>query len=193
MEGRNDRRKRAKCALDDKVVRKGLFSKKFRFRRFRSKPILTKDDGKACYKFAKSTGTSRSNGGSQVWPDSSERGPSSPIATLTCFPVYTNGKSRDLAAMHEVTYSHLHTHVHTQRYMYHVRAHVLYKSSWFPRPTIRQLRQPYDNYTTTHTTTYTTTHIHSGKQWLVCLHNIEKLYYLPFKSFMWFSKLLKTN
>ena len=53
MEGRNERRKRAKCALDDKVVRKGLFSKKIRFRRLRSKPILTKDDAKARYKFAK--------------------------------------------------------------------------------------------------------------------------------------------
>ena len=73
-----------------------------------------------------------------------------------------------------------HTHVHTQRYMYHVRAHVLYKSSWFPRPTIRQLRQPYDNYTTTHTTTYTTTHIHWGKQWFVWLHIIEKLYLYSF-------------
>ena len=46
-------KKRAECTLDDKVVRKGLFSKKIRFRRLRSKPILTKDDAKARYKFAK--------------------------------------------------------------------------------------------------------------------------------------------
>ena len=46
-------KKRAECTLDGKVVRKGLFSKKIRFRRLRSKPILTNDDAKARYKFAK--------------------------------------------------------------------------------------------------------------------------------------------
>ena len=46
-------RKRAKCNVDDKVVRKALLKKKIKFRRLRSKPLLTEEDRKERFAFAR--------------------------------------------------------------------------------------------------------------------------------------------
>ena len=46
-------KKRAKCNVSDKVVRKALKTKKIAFRKMRSKPVLTKKDRIERFNFAK--------------------------------------------------------------------------------------------------------------------------------------------
>ena len=46
-------KKRAKIVVDDKVVRKALYKRGIKFRRMRSKPLLTKEDIKKRFAFAK--------------------------------------------------------------------------------------------------------------------------------------------
>ena len=46
-------KRRAKCTLDDGTVRKALAQRKIKFRRFRTKPLLTQDDLRKRFAFAK--------------------------------------------------------------------------------------------------------------------------------------------
>ena len=86
-------KKRCKCKLDDKVVRKGLRSKNIKFRRLRSKPLLTKQDVKARFAF----GQKYRNKTKQWWLKSVHA-----HWDLKLYPVYTNRRARDVAAMREV-------------------------------------------------------------------------------------------
>jgi hypothetical protein len=86
-------KKRARCKLDDKVVRKALKKKNIKFRRMRSKPILTKEDRIARFKFAK-----KYRGKTKAWWLKHIN----LHIDLKNFPVYTSSKARDFAAMREV-------------------------------------------------------------------------------------------
>ena len=86
-------KRRAKIKADDKVVRKALLKKKIKFRRLRSKPVLTKDDIKARWEFAKEYRHK-----TEAW----WRNHIQLFIDLKNFPVYTNAKSRDIAAMRQV-------------------------------------------------------------------------------------------
>ena len=86
-------KKRAKCKYDDKVVRKALQEKNIKFRRLRSKPLLTKDDIKARFAFAKKYRTKAKKWWLKIVHIHID---------LKNWSVCTNGKSRDVAAMREV-------------------------------------------------------------------------------------------
>jgi len=86
-------KKRAKCHVDDKVLRKALASRKIKFRRPRSKPLLTLADRKARFKFAKLY-----RGKTVSWWLKMIH----LHIDLKNFPVYTNHRARHLASMREV-------------------------------------------------------------------------------------------
>ena len=86
-------KKRAKIQADDKVVRKALLSKKIRFRRLCTKPLVTRKDRISRFDFAKKHRRKTRQfclKHIQVHID------------LKNFPVYTHAKARDVAAMREV-------------------------------------------------------------------------------------------
>ena len=86
-------KKRAKCKVDDKVIRKALRTKNIRFRRLRAKPVLTKKDRKDRYAFAK-----KFRRKTKAWWLKKIKA----HWDLKNWIVYTNGKSREVAAMREV-------------------------------------------------------------------------------------------
>ena len=86
-------KKTAKCDADDKVIRKGLQSKGIRFRRLRSKPLLTKEDIRKRLAFATLY---------RKWTPSMWRKRIQLHIDLKNFAVYTTQKTRDFAAMREV-------------------------------------------------------------------------------------------
>ena len=86
-------KKRAKIFVDDKVLRKALASRKIKFRRPRSKPLLTKEDRIARFKFAKKYREKTLS----WWLKKIHL-----HIDLKNFPVYTNGRARHLASMREV-------------------------------------------------------------------------------------------
>jgi hypothetical protein len=87
-------KKRAKIVADDKVVRKALLTRKIRFRRLRSKPLLTRGDRISRFAFAKKyRGKTR-----QWWVKHYIH----LHIDLKNFPVYTHAKARDIAAMRQV-------------------------------------------------------------------------------------------
>ena len=90
-------KKRAKCNFDDKVVRKALLEKKSKFRRLRAKPLLTKEDVKARFAFAK-----KHRKETKKW----WRKRIQMHIDLKNFCVYTIAKSRVIAAMREVRGAH---------------------------------------------------------------------------------------
>ena len=90
-------KKRAKCNFDDKVVRKALLEKKIKFRRLRAKPLLTKEDVKARFAFAK-----KHRKETKKW----WRKRIQMHIDLKNFCVYTIAQSRVIAAMREVRGAH---------------------------------------------------------------------------------------
>ena len=86
-------KKKAACDADDKVVRKGLQSKGIRFRRLRSKPLLTKEDIKKRWAFAKRY---------RKWSPSMWRKRIELHIDLKNFLKYTTQRTRDFVAMREV-------------------------------------------------------------------------------------------
>ena len=85
-------KKRARCKACGKVIRKALCARGIRFRRMRSKPILTKDDVKVRYAFAKK------------WRHKWRKWWVKKIFSIDLknFPCYVHAQARDVAAMHEV-------------------------------------------------------------------------------------------
>ena len=77
-------KKRAKCMVDDKVVRKALQKKNIKFRKLRSKPLLTKNDIKERYNFAK-----KYRGKTRAWWLKNIH----LHIVLKNFPVYTSAKA----------------------------------------------------------------------------------------------------
>ena len=136
-------KKRAKCTLDDKVVGKGLFSKKIRFRRLRSKPILTKEDVKARYKFAKKC----RHKSKQWW--------------ITNMPGLFQERLLKPHCHIDLKNSPVYTHacIHEETGLMFARMGDLNQAG-SQGPLYDNPQQLYNNYTTTHTTTYTTTQIH---------------------------------
>ena len=86
-------KRKAKIKVCDDVLRKALKARKIIFRKMRQKPILTVEDIKARYKFAKKY-RFKSKG---WWCSYIQL-----FIDLKNFQVYTNGKSRAYAAMREV-------------------------------------------------------------------------------------------
>ena len=86
-------KKRTKCNLDDGTVRKALAARKIKFRRLRSKPLLTKEDRRARYLFAR-----KFKGKPRSWWLKKIR----MHIGLKNFAVYTTAKARDYAAMRMV-------------------------------------------------------------------------------------------
>ena len=86
-------KKRAKCMVDDKAVRKALRKKKILFRRMRSKPLLTKEDRRARFAFAK-----KYKDKTRAWWLKEVH----LHIDLKNFPVYTHADARDIAAMREI-------------------------------------------------------------------------------------------
>ena len=85
-------KKQAKCKACSKVTGKALSTRGIRFRRMRSKPILTKDDVKVRYAFAKK------------WRHKSREWWVKKIFSIDLknFPCYVHAQARDVAAMREV-------------------------------------------------------------------------------------------
>ena len=86
-------KKRAKCKVDDKVIRKALLQRNIKFRKMRAKPLLTKKDRQERYDFAE-----KYRNKSVVWWQQHIH----LHIDLKNFPVYTNKTTRDYAAMREV-------------------------------------------------------------------------------------------
>jgi hypothetical protein len=86
-------KKRAKCKVDDKVVRRALRTKNIQFRRLRKKTVLTKKDRKDRYAFGK-----KYRHKTRAWWLKKIQA----HWDLKNWAVYTNGKSREVAAMRMV-------------------------------------------------------------------------------------------
>ena len=86
-------KERTNVKLDDKVVRKALHARKIRFRKMRTKPLLTKVDRKERFAFARKYRVKSR----QWWLNSIHL-----HIDLKNFQVYTHARARDYAAMREV-------------------------------------------------------------------------------------------
>ena len=86
-------KKRARCKLDDKVDRNALHQRRIRFRKMRTKPLLTKQDRKERFAFAQEYHCK-----SRVWWLELIH----LHIDLKIFPMYTNAEARDCAAVRDV-------------------------------------------------------------------------------------------
>ena len=86
-------KKRSKLKASEKCLRKALIKRNIRFRRMRSKPLLTKADIKARMKFAK-----KYRNKSRTWWQKNVH----LYIDLKSFPVYPNAAAREHAARREV-------------------------------------------------------------------------------------------
>ena len=86
-------KRKARVHFDDKVIRKGLLTRNIKFRRLRTKPLLTRGDRIGRKDFAK-----KYRRKSRAWWLSHIH----VHIDLKNFPVYTHARARDMAAMRQV-------------------------------------------------------------------------------------------